>query len=213
MHIALALVVVVAAVTDSGTTTVRARRHECTVAIALRDFVPVEQMVGTMLFTRPLLAAGYDEHVYLEATDVDDGRERFVAAMQRAHDEDCTVDLFFLAHGGQFVSWVESIAVDQRPRMRLVYDTGAGDSSQGDRWIDVGARAFVGHPGGNVAPVFYAYFMPTWLGGASLTEAVAVANRKTFVTLDAARPYLGAETGALWRGTRAQMFGDVSAHH
>ncbi len=210
MHVALALAMVVAAVTDSGTTTVRARRHECTTAIALRDWVPAEQMLGTMLFTRPLLAAGYDAHVYLEATELDDGRARVIEALERARDDECTVDLFFLAHGDQFASWLEAMPMETRPRLRLVYDTGAGDAMQGERWLDVGARAFVGHPGANMAPVFYAYFLPSWVGGAALNEAVGTANRKTFVTLDAARPYLGAETGALWRGTRAQVFGDLA---
>src|SRR5687767_13477306 len=87
MHLALALLALTSVpetLPDIDTTTVRARRHECITAIALRDHVPVEQMVGTMLFTRPLLGAGYDAHVYLEATPIDDGRASLVAALEDA---------------------------------------------------------------------------------------------------------------------------------
>jgi hypothetical protein len=213
MFLALLVLASTSAATLAGETTVRARRHECVQAIALRDKVPLDQMVGTMLFTRPLLAAGYDAHVYVEATDDDDGRARVQAALARARDEDCTVDVFFLAHGDDFVSWLEAMPEDERPRVRLVYDTGAGDAQQGERWLDVGALSFVGHPGANMAPVFYAYFLPAWLGGAALNACVGEANRKTFITLDALRPYLGAETGALWRGTRAQLFGASTLAH
>lgn len=194
-------------------TTVRARRP-CATAIALRDWVPAEQMLGTKLFTVPLLLGAYDSWHYLEATDVDDGRAGLAAALAEARaandGEACTVDLFFLAHGDDFVSWVETMPTDQVPPLRLVYDTGAGDASQGPRWLALGARSFVGHPASNVAPVFYAYFLPAWLRGAPLGDVVTDANGSTFATIMAARPYLGDDTGPLWRGTRAQLFGDAA---
>lgn len=193
-------------------TTVRAPRP-CTAAIALRDRVPAEQMLGTKLFTVPWLALSYDQVTYLEATDDDDGRARLLAALaaERAAQggQGCSVDLFFLAHGDRFASWVEELPVEQLPPLRLVYDTGAGDAAQGERWLALGARAFVGHPGSNVAPVFYAFFLPAWLGGATVEDAVATGNARTFAVLKGARAYLGDESGALWRGTRAQLFGDA----
>lgn len=192
--------------TSTTSTTVRARRDECTTAIALRDKVPAEQMIGTMLFTRPWLAAAYDEHVYIEATEFDSGRRALLAALADAHAEDCTVDLFFLAHGDDFVGWLERTL--PLPRLRLVYDTGAGDAAQGPRWLELGAQSFVGHPGANLAPIFYAYFLPAWVSGKSVEEAVIESNAKTFVTIDSARPYLGDQAGPLWRGTKAQWFGE-----
>lgn len=212
-----ALVVVIVAgapsIAATSTTTVRTPRP-CSTAIALRDRVPDEQMLGTKAFTVPLLLGTYPEYRYLEASDDDNGRARLVAALaeaRAAHDgEGCSVDLFLLAHGDDFASWVEAIPPDQVPPLRLVYDTGAGDAAQGPRWLALGARSFVGHPGGNLAPVFYAYLLPAWLQGEPLGDIVASANRRTFATIMAARPYLGDDTGPLWRGTRAQLFGDIA---
>ena len=195
------------------TTTVRAKRP-CATAIALRDRVPFEQMLGTKAFSVPLLAAGYDSYIYLEATADDDGRGRLLAALAAARAESdgegCSVDLFLLAHGDEFVSWVEDMPAAQVPPLRLVYDTGAGDARQGPRWLALGARSFVGHPGANLAPVFYAFFLPTWIGGAPIGDVVSESNRRAFAVIVGARPYLGEQTGALWRGTRAELFGDAT---
>ena len=103
-HVAALVVVVASALSIAAmpTTTVRAQRP-CTTAIALRDRVPDEQMLGTKLFTVPLLLGGYHGYRYLEATDDDDGRARLIAALAEARAENdgegCSVDLFLLAHG------------------------------------------------------------------------------------------------------------------
>lgn len=195
------------------TTTVRAQRP-CATAIALRDHVPMEQMLGTKAYTVPWLMGGYDSYRYLEATDDDDGRARLVAALAAARaqrdGEGCSVDLFLLAHGDDFASWVEGMPAEQVPPLRLVYDTGAGDAQQGPRWLALGARSFVGHPGANLAPVFYAFFLPAWIGGAPIGDVVSESNRRAFAVIVGARPYLGEQAGALWRGTRAQLFGEAS---
>lgn len=207
--VALALLAVAAATSGAlpNETTVRASRDPCTVAVALRDLVPGEQMLGTMLFTRPLLAAGYDEHVYIEAGEDDDGRGRLLAAFDDARDRECTVDLFFLAHGDDFAGWVSARDV-ALPRLRLVYDTGAGGAAQGDAWIALGAEAFVGHPGANLAPIFYGSFLPAWIGGATVEQAVARSNRRTHDTMRRWRAVIGDDTESLWHGTRAIVFGD-----
>lgn len=202
------VVVALATMGAVSSTTVRAPRHPCTAAVALRDHVPVEQKLGTEAFTVPLLHVGYDRVTYLTANEHDRRRDDVVEALRDAAEAKCTVDLFFLAHGDDFVSWVAAMPEEERPWLRLVYDTGAGDARQGQEWLDVGARAFVGHPGANLAPVFYAFFLPAWIGGATLEDAVGGSNAKTFVVIDSARPYLGDDTGPLWRGTRAQLFGD-----
>ena len=83
----------------------------------------------------------------------------------------------------------------------------------------MGARAYVGHPGGNAAPIFYAYFLPAWLAGEKLSDAVDHANDSTRGHLESA---LGAnvlevvrlasgtriDAQAVWNGTRAQLYGD-----
>jgi len=200
-----------AVLTELTETTVTARRpSQCSAAIALRDHVPLEQKLGTQAFTVPHLSAAYDHVAYLTADEDDDARTAWRAALDTARRDHCVVDLFFLAHGDDFVSWYASIPVNERPRLRFVYDTGAGDLRQGARWIDEGARSFVGHPGGNVAPVFYAFFLPAFLDGARLDQAVARANERTKKTIDAVRSFLAdGEPEQLWRGTRAEIVGDV----
>jgi hypothetical protein len=78
-------------------------------------------------------------------------------------------------------------------------------------------KAFVGHPGGNIAPLFYVKFLPRWLAGEKLPSAVAAANAETheaMVSLPgrgiatvtgwvSGRPV---DTAALWDGTEAQLF-------
>ena len=78
-------------------------------------------------------------------------------------------------------------------------------------------KAFVGHPGGNIAPLFYVKFLPRWIAGQPLASAVAAANAETHEAMVSmpgraiatvtgwvsGRPV---DTGALWDGTEAQVF-------
>jgi hypothetical protein len=197
----LALLLAASPASPAETVVSAKRPAACTAAIAVRDHVPLEQRIGTQAFTVPHLMAAYDRHAYITASEVDSGRGAFVAALDEMRRARCVVDLYFLAHGALFVAWVEG--VHERPHIRLVYDTGAGDAAQAERWLAAGARSFVAHRGANMAPVFYAFFLPSFLNGARLDDALARANRRTRKTLRA----LSLEEEQ-WYGTEAVLFGD-----
>ncbi len=186
-------------------------------AVALRDAVPKYQQVGTELFTAPRLESAYARAWYLTATPDDDQHRAFVDALSEATRDHAEVDVFFLAHGNRYVRWVEEVPAAQRARIRLVYDTGGGSATQGPQYLRLGVKAFVGHPGGNIAPLFYVKFLPRWIAGEKLAPAVAAANAETHEAMVSmpgraiatvtgwvsGRPV---DTGALWDGTEAQVF-------
>jgi hypothetical protein len=175
----------------------------CRMAIGYRDNVPIEQQVGSWAWTLPWLLVGYDEVELFTATASDDKRAAWSQSLDDAAADRCEVDLFIFAHGNDYASWIEGVS--RRPALRLVYDTGAGDARQGPRWIDAGARAFVGHPGGNIAPVWFAFFLPEWMIGETVDDATAIANDKTCTFIDT----MGLDDGArLKRSTQALTFGD-----
>lgn len=185
-------------------------------AIAIRDDVSDFQKWGTRAFTRPFLGAGYAAAWYF----VEDrerepaGKHRaFVGALKRALASHDAVDIFLLAHSNHYIDWVSEIDPAMRARIRLVYNTGCGDAEQGDRWLELGAKAYVGHPGDNIAPIFYFYFLPTWVAGSPLSDAVAAANRETKSQIFAGPAgwvlaLLSQDAGRYWKGTEARIFGD-----
>ncbi|MDP2345255.1 MAG: hypothetical protein Q8O67_30200 [Deltaproteobacteria bacterium] len=176
----------------------------CRAAIGYRDNVPLDQQLGSWAWTLPWLVAGYDEVEIFTATASNDKRADWTDALADAADDNCEVDLYIFAHGDDYASWIEQ--APRRPALRLVYDTGAGDARQGHRWIAAGAGAFVGHPGGNIAPVWFGFFLPEWMTGSSVDDATATANAKTRTFIDT----FGIDaSGRLWRGTKAVGFGDV----
>ncbi len=177
----------------------------CRTAIAYRDNVPLEQQLGTWAWTLPWLELSYDEVETFTATGGNNKRAELIEALAEADDDACEVDLYFFAHGADYVSWIER--APQVPRLRLVYDTGAGDARQGPRWMKAGASAFVGHGGDNFAPVFFAFFLPAWITGSNVDDAIASANRKTLAVLER----LGIDAdGRLWRGTEAIGYGNLT---
>lgn len=187
----------------------------CTVAIAFRDDVPDDQKTVTRLYTVPFIAAGYDDARYF----VDDWRGQRRADVQRAFARaraaGCRVDLFWLINGGEYVTWLETMPLEERPALGLVYDTGAGGSLHAERWRALGARAFVGHPSVNIAPAFYTLFLPQWIAGSSLEDGVRRANARTWDVLRATKA-LGLadddDIAELWRGTEAVLIGDAALH-
>ena len=82
------------------------------------------------------------------------------------------MDLYLLAHHNHYVNWVAQVPAAARSHLRLVYNTGCRDVRQGPRWLNLGARAYVGHPGESASPVFYFFFLRRWTRGYSLGEAV-----------------------------------------
>ncbi|MHB8877913.1 MAG: hypothetical protein ACYC8T_29820 [Myxococcaceae bacterium] len=188
-------------------------------AVAIRDAVPAYQQWGSEGFTVPYLSSGYERHWYLTESAAAKKGEALRTALDEATREFEVVDLFLLAHGNRYVEDVASLAPEQRRRVRLVYNTGGGDADQGPRWLSLGVGAYVAHPGGNVAPVFYGYFLPAWVDGMALGDAVDHANRKTHGHLTSSAASTAFEwseklggprvdAARLWEGTEAQLFGD-----
>ncbi len=186
------------------------RGGPCRAAVALRDRVPRFEQVGTHVFTEPLLAERYDAWAYITADDRDDGHARVVAALSAAQRAGCSVDLFLLDLGRSYVPWVERMPPDERPALHLVYDTGGDGARYGPRWLALGAEMFVGHGGPNVAPVFYAFFLPKLVQGVDVDDAVTAANRATRDVLDGTGGLfawgMGMGREALWRSTEARVF-------
>lgn len=187
--------------------------------VVLRDHVPAYQKLASQKFTLHYVESAYDACTYLEATATDDARARLLDALRTAASTNDTVDLLLLAHGNRYDTWVAALEPAARAKLRLVYNTGGGDAPQGPSWLRLGARAYVGHPGSNVAPVFLAHLLPKWVDGARLEDAVAEANRKTKDELTSktasaiatvVEAFGGPKTdpSKLWAGTEAQLTGD-----
>lgn len=211
--LAIALLMAASACTD---TTPKGPTHA---AIAFRDDVPGYQKLASERYTVHYLEKRYDLVTYLEATPSDNGEARLLKAIEDAALKHDTVDLFFLSHGGPYDSWCSALTPAAARKLRLVYNTGAGNSSQGPRWLTLGARAYVGHPAGNVAPLFLTYFLPSWTNGTKLRKAVDDANKDTRDdlmgtvakgvggVLDAVGgPHL--DRPKLAAGTEAELYGD-----
>jgi hypothetical protein len=154
-------------------------------AVAIRDHVIPFQKWGTKLFTLPHLEDGYDKVYYLTQATFGDKRHELADAVEDALRHYDEVDIFLLAHGNFFIDWIAGIDPALRQKIRLVYNTGCGNASQGDMWLAEGADAYVGHPAlHSVSPAFYFYFLRRWVRGYSLGEAVADANRAAAKRLD-----------------------------
>jgi hypothetical protein len=190
-----------------------------TAAVAIRDNVPAYQQAFTERFTVPRLEEGYDRYWYFTERPGERKREETLRALREATTRYGAVDVFLLAHGNRYIDWVAELDPEQRRRIRLVYNTGGDGAHQGQKWLDLGVGSYVAHPGSNVAPVFYVHFLPKWLSGEPLTEAVGEANRATHEQLfgKSARwlfeliALVDAPRGTaeeLWAGTEAVVFGD-----
>lgn len=190
-------------------------------AVFFRDHVPGYQMVASREYTLSAFGTAWEHVDYLEATPTDDGEARLLDALRARAKTDTTIDVFFLSHGNAYDRWLGSLEAPVRQKLRLVYSTGAGGSAQGPAMVSLGARAYVGHRGGNVAPLFYRAFLKRWTKGGSLRKAVDDANTETKADvtgsmmttvakgLDAiGGPHL--DPPRLWAGTEAQAFGDDS---
>lgn len=190
-------------------------------AVFFRDHVPGYQMVASREYTLSAFGTAWEHVDYLEATPTDDGEARLLDALRARAKTDTTIDVFFLSHGNAYDRWLGSLEAPVRQKLRLVYSTGAGGASQGPSMVRLGVRAYVGHPGGNVAPLFYRAFLKRWVGGVSLRTAVDDGNAETKDDLTGSMmkglargldavggPHL--DPPSLWAGTEAQVFGDAS---
>ena len=188
-------------------------------AIAFRDHVPGYQKLASERYALHYLDGAYEAVDYLEATATDDGQARLLAAIGDAAAKHDQIDLFFLSNGNRYDLWVKALPPSVLAKLHLVYNTGAGDARQGSTWLSLGARAYVGHSGGNVAPLFLTYFLPRWVKGVDLRTAVDESNKETkddltgslakrvFGVVDSVGgPHL--DQAKLWAGTEAQLSGD-----
>jgi len=187
----------------------RSASNERRAAVAIRDDVIPFQKWGTRLFTLPSLESAYERVSYFTQTAADDRRAAFVEAIRVSANACDVVDVFLLAHGNRFVDWVAALEPAVTAKLRLVYDTGCGDVAQAERWIALGADAYVGHVGLSTSPVFYVYFLRRWVAGRQLATAVQDSNGAAETILRvAAPPFVGRDgVDALVAGSRAELAG------
>ena len=165
-------------------------------AIAIRDNVSPFQKWGSKQFTLPYLDKYYDAAWYFTQAFRGDCKDTFLSTLDTALQRYPEVDIFLLAHSNQYIAWVAEVPSERRRHIRLVYNTGCRDLRQGDSWLDLGAKAYVGHPGVSASPVFYFFFLRRWTRGSTLHDAMDESNR--LMRLDLAR-------------TEVLSFGNVNA--
>ncbi len=154
--------------------------------LAIRDSVPSFQQFGTEIFTAPYLEAYYDKAYYFTQKTKKDQKELIVASLERLTEEYESVDIFLLAHTNRYLYWFEALPPERFKKIRLVYNTGCRNAKQGDRWLELGADAYIGHRGKtSLSPFFFVYFLRRWVSGYSLEQAVEESNRfaKTEINL------------------------------
>lgn len=180
-------------------------------AVAIRDDVIAFQKWGSRAFSEPYLDRYYGSVVYLTQTDPYDKRTEFQAAIVAAAANHEHVDLFLLAHSNRFINWVRDLPLETRSKLRLVYNTGCDDATQGINWLSVGARAYVAHKGVSMSPVFYVYFLRRWTMGASVSDSMANSNELSnrFIGYGSLLGVSGGKIQATKDGTEAVCFGDA----
>lgn len=174
----------VVALTDRPFPGPAAAGRERRAAVAIRDNVTPFQKWGSRLFTLPWLRRHYDAAWYLTQSAADNRKAAFLACLDEALARHAEVDVFLLAHDNRFVRWVAELPRERTRRIRLVYNTGCRDLRQGPVWLNLGAAAYVGHPGRSASPVFYFFFLRRWTGDRPLGEAMEESNRRMRSTLD-----------------------------
>ena len=150
--------------------------RELRAAVAIRDDVTPFQKWGTEAFTLPYLRRYYHEARYFtegHGRNTKEAFERCLSDLLARHE---AVDIYLLAHTNSYVGWVEGLDRGLTSRIRLVYNTGCWNSPQADRWLALGARTYVGHPGRSESPPFCFYFLRRWTAGWPVGEAVGAAN-------------------------------------
>jgi hypothetical protein len=186
--------------------------RELRAAVAIRDDETPFQKWGSREFTLPYLERYYGRAAYFTLSGDQSQVRDFTAAVGEALAEADVVDLYLLAHSNELVRWVETLPERGRRKLRVVYNTGCTDVRQGPEWLALGAKAYVGHPGESLSPVFYVYFLRRWARGTTLDAAVGEGNRRAFRVFDALGPAsLGnLDPEQLKADSEATIFGDPS---
>jgi hypothetical protein len=146
-------------------------------AVAIRDNVTPFQKWGTRQFTYPYLSQNYDKTWYFTQSEAENRKTAFLSGLDAALKQYPSVDVFLLAHSNQYVEWVADLPADRRRHLRLIYNTGCNDLQQGPKWVELGAKAYVGHPGESASPLFHFYFLRRWIRGEKLKDTMDESNR------------------------------------
>ncbi len=147
--------------------------------LAIRDSVASFEQFGTELFTAPYLDAYYDKSCYFTQKTKLDKQKLIVQTLEQLCQSYQSVDIFLLAHTNRYIKWFRNIPDSLRTKIRLVYNTGCHNANQGDKWLHLGADAYIGHKGKcSLSPFFYVYFLRRWVSGYGLQTAVNASNAK-----------------------------------
>lgn len=185
-------------------------------AIAIRDPVHPVEKLGTWLFVRPRLDTAYAEVRTITQFDrgdgsfgmfSHDGRGEFEAALRELDRDFHRVDVYLLGHTNDYVNWIEGLA--RLDNLGLVYNSGCHCARQAERWMKIGARAYVAHPKAASHAPFFVQFLRHWAEGVRLDRAVTQANVQTGQFYRAlALPPLSSKAGERWALSEATLFGD-----
>ncbi len=181
-------------------------------ALAIRDNVTPFQKWGTEVFTRRYLTRYYGGAWYFTQSKKGDLEKEFMACLDTALQKYPQVDLLLLAHTNEYIKWAEQIPEDRRRHLRLVYNTGCHNLPQGEQWLKLGAKAYIGHPGVSSSSVFYYFFLRLWTRGEDLKSAMEASNRlmeKSFRLFERFSKKWG-DASALMNESRASGFGDMA---
>jgi hypothetical protein len=179
-------------------------------ALAIRDNVSPFQKWGSKQFTLPYLERYYDAAWYFTQTHRGDCKDAFISNLNTALQRYPEVDLFLLAHSNQYIDWVAELPSERRSHIRLVYNTGCRDLRQGPSWVNLGAKAYVGHPDVSASPVFYFFFLRRWTRGAPLHDAMEESNNLMRLNLARAEvlSFGNVNAAKLSRASEAFCYGD-----
>ncbi len=162
----------------------KAEDMENRAAVAIRDDVTPFQKWGTENFTIPYLERYYGSVTYLTQSFPGDKKQEFLSALVMSLKKYSEVDVFILAHDNDFVYWMWDIDSNLTVNLGMVYNTGCNDIYQAPVWLDLGAEAYIGHPGESKSPVFYFFFLRRLTSGQTLQETVRESNKRMKVFLE-----------------------------
>jgi len=178
--------------------------------VAIRDPEKPFMQWGTRLFTWPYLSRHYGRAWLFTQASKEDQKEAIVAAMNEALRSCDSLDLFLLAHSNSFHEWVGILDEElRRKKLRMVYNTGCYNARQGETWLELGAKTYIGHPGNSVSPPFYVFYTRRWVKGSTVRDAFDEGNalaKRLFDRLERVMPSK-IDSDKVWQTSHAILFG------
>jgi hypothetical protein len=180
-------------------------------ALAIRDNVTPFQKWGSEVFTLRYLKRYYGGAWYFTQSKKGDLEQEITSCLDDALEHYLYVDLYLLAHANEYIQWVARLPEERRRRLRLVYNTGCHNQTQGPKWLELGAKAYVGHPGESWSSVFYYFFLRHWTRRGTVQEAMDASNRRTETTLKEWEVVTFGhwQAASLMKGSLASCYGDA----